>query len=106
MKRNCVDHVLDKLHAEGGYFIAGRSIHWPIAHAMHSIEAPPGVTQYAPPDRLKAPWHSVFGFDGTEVRGDDDLRLPMRRRHIVASFAIAFALSIRWATWHWWRHRK
>lgn len=106
MKRNCIDYALDRLHAEGGYFIAGRSVHWPIAHAMHSLDAPMGVVQYVPPEKLKQPWHSLFGFDGDEIQGDDDPRLPMTRRAIVLSFAIALALSIRWAVWSWWRSRK
>lgn len=106
MKRNCIDHALDKLHAEGGYFVAGRSIHWPIAHAMHTLEVPPGISQYVPPDKLKQPWHSLLGFDGEVVHGDDDPRLPMTRRAIVMSCAILLVLAIRWSIWHWWRSRK
>lgn len=106
MKPTCLDYALDKLYSEGGYLVAGRSIYWPIAHVLHSHDVPKSVMQYTPPDKLKEPWHSVFGFDGVVITGDDDPRLPMSRRAIVASFAIALALSIRWAAWSWWRSRN
>lgn len=105
MKPTCLDYALDQLYAEGGYLVAGLSIHWPMAHAMHTREAPADVTHYAPHDPLGQSWHSVLGFDGAVVSGDPDPRGPFSRRAVVLSFAVALALSIRWAVWHWWRAR-
>lgn len=102
----CLDYALDQLHADGGYILAGRSIHWPIAHVMHSHTAPGGLTHYAPPDQLRQPWHAIFGFAGEVRQGDTDSRRPMSRRAIVLSFALAFALSIRWAARSWLRELR
>lgn len=97
----CLDYALDKLHAQGGYIIAGRSVHWPIAHVMHSSVAPAELTHYAPPSELRAPWYSLFGFDGRVQQGDRDIRRPMSRRAIVLSIAVALALAMWWAARSW-----
>lgn len=97
----CLDYALDKLHAEGGYLLAGRSVHWPVAHVMHAQVPPPALTHYAPPGKLRQPWHALFGFAGVELTGDTDQRSPMSRRAIILSFALALALSIRWAARSW-----
>lgn len=99
----CLDYALDKLRAEGGYLIAARSTHWPIAHVMHSNVAPIELKHYAPPADLRQPWYSLFGFDGSVVQGDRDIRRPMSRRGIVLSLAVALALSIWWAARSWIR---
>ena len=97
----CLDYALDKLRAEGGYLIAGRSVHWPIAHVMHSTTPPIELTHYLPPGDLRQPWYSLFGFAGAVQAGDKDIRLPMSRRGIVLSIAVALALSIWWAARSW-----
>lgn len=106
MKPTCLDYALDQLHAHGGYLVAGRSARWSVAHAMHTLDTPASLTQWATDAPLAQHWHSVFGFDGAVIHGDTDPRGPFSRRAIVLSFAIALALSIRWSVWHWWRHRK
>lgn len=97
----CLDYALDRLHAEGGYLIAARSTHWPIAHVMHSRAAPVELTHYSPPADLRQPWYSLFGFAGAVKSGDQSIRLPMSRRGIVLSLAVALALSIWWAARSW-----
>lgn len=97
----CLDYALERMREEGGYFIAGRSVHWPIAHAMHSTLPPPGVTHYTPPEDLRAPWYSVFGFKGAVITGDVDARLPMSRRGLVLSAGLLFALTLWWAARSW-----
>jgi len=97
----CLDYALDKIHSEGGYLVAGRSVHWPIAHAMHSALTPDGVTHYMPPDDLKTPWYAVFGYAGGEIVGDETARRPMSRRGIVLSAALLLALSLSWAARSW-----
>lgn len=101
----CLDYALDRLRAEGGYLIAARSTHWPIAHAMHSRAAPAELTHYSPPADLRQPWHSLFGFTGSVQQGDRDIRRPMSRRAIVLSFGVAFVLSVWWAGRSWIRER-
>lgn len=71
MTRNsCLWYALDKWSTEGGAFRLVRSTHWCIPHCQHV--SPDGVlTHFVPPGDLKAPWHSLFGFEG-EIKMHDD----------------------------------
>lgn len=98
----CLFHALDRWAEEGGYLVLRRSVHWPVPHVLHVSERS-GLTHYAPPDKLRRPWHSVFGFRGAVVFGDSDPAPPMSRTGVVLGALILLVLGSWWAIRRGWR---
>jgi hypothetical protein len=103
--RNCLSYSLDLWHRNGGYFVARRSGHWGIAHAMH-MSCDGAVTSYVPPDELPTPLHSLIGFGGEVVKGDNpEHARPMSLCGIVFSVWILALGATLWAIGRWLRRR-
>ncbi len=45
-------------------------------HVLHQTELGE-ITHYVPPDDLKYPWYSMFGFEGYIKHGDSEYCAPM-----------------------------
>ena len=69
MKSQCLWYALDKWNKEGGYIMFRKSDHWCMPHVLH-LSKDNVLTHYVPPDKLKYPWHSIFGFKG-HVKTED-----------------------------------
>lgn len=76
MKVQCLYYALDKWLLEGGYIAFRKSEHWCMPHVLH-IDANLRVTHYIPPDKLRYPWYSAFGFSGYVREGESYSPPPM-----------------------------
>ena len=76
MKIQCLYYALDKLNADGGYLLFRKSTHWCMPHVLHQSKEGE-ITHYVPPDDLKYPWYSMFGFEGYVKHGDTADCVPM-----------------------------
>jgi len=74
--RQCLDYALDKWVTEGGGIILVASRHWCMPRVKH-ISNKGVITHYVPPTNLKAPWHSILGFEGEVIQHDGD-RKPIK----------------------------
>jgi len=70
MKSQCLYYALDMWEETGGYIIFRRSVHWCIPHVLHMNKNTGTITHYIPPENLKYPWYSMFGFEGY-IKTDD-----------------------------------
>ena len=77
MKIQCLYYALDKWNESGGYIQFRKSTHWCMPHALHYDPKTKQLTHYVPPDDLKYPWHSMFGFEGYIKTVDEEDCAPM-----------------------------
>lgn len=92
----CLFYALDRWHAEGGSLVFVKSTHWLIPHVQHQSRA--GVlTHFVPPEDLRAVWHSLFGFYGTVVTGDQDERTPISMTGIFIGWVLMGIFGAAWA---------
>ena len=96
MKIQCLYYALDKLNEEGGYLVFRKSTHWCIPHVLHMDEKTRIITHYVPPEDLKYPWQSMFGFDGYIKVDDNEPCAPM---HHLCMLAGSCALMVFGAVW-------
>lgn len=69
LKTTCLWYALDRWAEVGGRLGLVRSTHWCIPHVQHhTIDEQ--LTQFVPLSDLRAPWHSLFGFEGHVVTLD------------------------------------
>jgi hypothetical protein len=64
MKFQCLYYALDQWNESGGYIVFRKSTHWCMPHVLHYNNKTQQLTHYVPPEDLKYPWYSMFGFDG------------------------------------------
>jgi hypothetical protein len=77
MKIQCLYYALDKWNETGGYLLFRKSVHWCMPHVLHLNPKTGLITHYVPPEKLKYPWYSMFGFEGYIKTGDDDNSPPI-----------------------------
>jgi hypothetical protein len=61
------------------------------------------ITHFAPPSDLRYPWYSLFGFKGSILHRDSDVREPMSKIYI---FIGTLALLIFGGVWAITRYLK
>jgi hypothetical protein len=98
-RTQCLWYALDKWHAEGGYLMLGKSTHWAIPHVLH-LSRSHMLTHFVPPADLKAPWHSMFGFNGNVIVGDPSDRCPMSKRGIFIGSLVLVLFGAAWSVHH------
>ena len=96
MKIQCLYYALDKLNECGGYLVFRKSTHWCMPHVLHLDNRTGKLTHYVPPDDLKYPWYSMFGFEGYIKEGDPEECAPMPA---ICMLAGTFALGFFGAIW-------
>lgn len=77
MELQCLYYALDMWNERGGYLMFGKSTHWCMPHVLHFDKKTSRLTHYVPPENLKYPWYSMFGFEGYIKTVDLDDREPM-----------------------------
>ena len=77
MKIQCLYYALDKWNEVGGYILFRKSTHWCMPHVLHLDNTTNVITHYVPPEDLKYPWYSMFGFEGYIKTGDSEKCVPM-----------------------------
>lgn len=103
MKTQCLYEALDRWHEEGGYLVFRKSTYWGIPHVLHVHGPLPEVTHYVPPDDLRRPWYSLFGFPGAVKIGDDAPAAPIDKAGVVIGAALLLVLGCVWAVNRTWR---
>lgn len=76
-KMQCLYYALDKWNEKGGYLVFRKSTHWCVPHVLHLDENTNELTHYVPPENLKYPWYSMFGFEGYIKSGDSEPCAPV-----------------------------
>lgn len=110
MRKTCLIHALNKWREEGGFLLIRKSVHWGIPHVMHLDAEWEKLSNYAPPEKLPAPWHSVFGFEGIELNHDSDPAEKMSVGGIVTGAMLLLISAVIWAlrtkleelSWRFW----
>lgn len=97
MKIQCLYYALDKWNEAGGYIVFRKSTHWCMPHVLHLDEKTKRLTHYVPPEDLKYPWYSMFGFDGLVREGDVENCVPVTPLCMVAG---AIALIVFGPLWY------
>ena len=77
MQIQCLYYALDKWNESGGYLVFRKSTHWCMPHVLHFDPKTKLLTHYVPPDKLKYPWYSMFGFEGYIKIDDGEECRPM-----------------------------
>lgn len=95
-RTQCAHYALDRVHADGGYICFGMSTHWEIQHVAHYDNLNQVLSQFTPPSDLKEPWHSIFSFRGSVVKGDKDYRKPMPVRTMYLGVAALLLMIVSW----------
>lgn len=93
----CLTYALRKWVTEGGYIMLRKSEHWLVPHVLHLSADRSVLTHFVPLEKLKQPWHAVFGFEG-EVRYADTAPAPkMSRRGVLLGILALVILGVMWA---------
>lgn len=100
MKMQCLYYALDKWNETGGYIMFRRSTHWCMPHVLHLDHRTNALTHYVPPDDLKYPWYSMFGFEGFIENGDLEDCAPVKPLCMLFGM---FALLLFGAVWLFFR---
>jgi hypothetical protein len=90
-------YALDKWEETGGYLVFRRSVHWCIPHVLHFDNKTGVLTHYVPPENLKYPWYSMFGFRGYIKTCDNE---PCRQMNPLCMFMGAVVLLILGCNWY------
>jgi len=93
----CLWYALDKWHTEGGYLVFRKSKHWFIPHVMHLSADKGELSHFIPPQDLKAPWHSIKGFQGIIVLDDNEQAKPMSLSGMFIGTLILLILGGVWS---------
>lgn len=96
MTNQCLYYALDKWQETGGYILFRKSTHWCMPHVLHLDNKTNRITHYVPPDKLKYPWYSMFGFDGYIKDFDPEECAPVR---LVCMFLGTIALLALGCVW-------
>lgn len=100
MKIQCLYYALDKWNEQGGYIVFRKSTHWCMPHVLHLDNKTNKLTHYVPPEDLKYPWYSMFGFEGYIKTYDDEPCVPVKPLCMLAG---ALALLVFGAMWLFFR---
>lgn len=97
----CLYWALNKWIREGGYLLLRRSVHLPasIAHVLHENEYG-AKTHYVPKKKPRIALSTLFGFEGTVLKGDKDLPdRPMSLLGVYVTTVLAIVLIHLWITY-------
>lgn len=96
MKIQCLYYALDKWNETGGYILFRKSTHWCIPHVLHLNPKTNEITHYIPPENLKYPWYSMFGFEGYIKKGDLEPTPPIHPLCIGIGSVALLVLGFVW----------
>ncbi len=96
MKSQCLYYALDMWEESGGYIIFRKSVHWCIPHVLHMDAETGTITHYTPPDNLKYPWYSMFGYKGYIKTHDTEDCQRMNPFCMFVGTLILLALGCNW----------
>lgn len=112
----CLWYALNKWALDGGGILLVASVHWFIPHVQHR-DIDGQITHFVPLGDLKAPWYSLFGFQGRIEIGDQDAvkRGRVSPAGMFFGTLILFVCGVIWAahrvvkhirskTWTGWAH--
>lgn len=93
----CLFYALTRWKEEGGELVFVKSTHWAIPHVQHRSHVTGTLTQFVPPEDLRATWHCLFGFYGEVVEGDIHPRKGMSLWGMFAGTVLLAVLGAVWA---------
>jgi len=96
MKMQCLYYALDKWQETGGYLLFRKSVHWCMPHVLHLDNVTNQITHYVPPDNLKYPWYSMFGFEGYIKQGDTEVCNRMNPICMFLGTLVLLVLGCKW----------
>lgn len=96
MKMQCLYYALDTWQETGGYILFRKSVHWCMPHVLHLDNSTNKITHYVPPDNLKYPWYSMFGFEGYIKEGDVEECKPINPLCMFLGTLILLILGCKW----------
>jgi hypothetical protein len=97
MATQCLYYALDQWNEIGGYVEFRRSSHWCMPHVLHYDPRTNKRTHYVPPDKLRYPWYSMFGFEGYIKTFDDEDCPPMPPICMFFGTIVLLLLGAVWA---------
>lgn len=95
MKSQCLWYALDRWQVEGGYILFRKSSHWCMPHVLH-MDNNKVISHYVPPENLKYPFYSMFGFPGY-IKYEDNI--PAEPISPICMFFGTAALAILGGVW-------